>query len=135
MKIPWYCVSIFIFCLEPTIREQLDENNFTQYYGIFFESTIPKVLDHSYVQSSFATITRHFDNGIWKDTLQLKVLRTWIAIWASFFLSKYLKTKIGEGPLKIIIYTVIWACFSKNIVPRHVTYFCMLLFLLNKPSL
>ena len=26
---------------------------------IFFESVIPKVLDYSYVQSSFSTITRH----------------------------------------------------------------------------
>ena len=54
-----FCVSIFIFCLE-----QLDENDFYHYYGIFLEGIIPKLLDHSYVQSSFATITRHFDNGI-----------------------------------------------------------------------
>ena len=80
-----FCVSIFIFCLE-----QLDENDFYHYYGIFLEGIIPKLLDHSYVQSSFATITRHFDNGMWNDTLQLKILRTWITIWANFFLSKYL---------------------------------------------
>ena len=49
------CVTIFIFCLEPTVTEQLDENNFCDYYGIFFESTILKLLDHSYGQSSFAT--------------------------------------------------------------------------------
>ena len=30
------CVSIFIFCLEPTEREELDENDFCQYYCIFF---------------------------------------------------------------------------------------------------
>ena len=30
-----FCVSIFIFCLEPTVREQLDENNFHHCYGIF----------------------------------------------------------------------------------------------------
>ena len=77
-----------IFCLEPTVTEQLDENDFRHYYGIFFESTIPKLLDHSYVQGSFAT--RHFDNGIWNDTLQLKILRTWITTWANFFLSKRL---------------------------------------------
>ena len=47
----------------------MHENNFRQYYGIFFESTILKLLDHSYVQSPFATITRYFDNGIWNDTL------------------------------------------------------------------
>ena len=40
MKITWYSVSIFIFRLELTVREQLDENNFRRSYGIFFESTI-----------------------------------------------------------------------------------------------
>ena len=84
------CVTIFIFCLEPTVTEQLDENNFCDYYGIFFESTILKLLDHSYGQSSFATITKHFDNGIWHNALQLKILRTWITIWTNFFLNEYL---------------------------------------------
>ena len=59
-----FCVLIFIFSLEPTVREQLDENDFRHYYGNFFESTILKLPDHSYVQSSFATVTKHFDNGI-----------------------------------------------------------------------
>ena len=48
----------------------MDENNFRHYYGIFFESSILKLLDHSYVQSPFATIRRYFDNGISNDTLQ-----------------------------------------------------------------
>ena len=30
-----FCVSIFIFRLEPTVREQLDENDFRRCYGIF----------------------------------------------------------------------------------------------------
>ena len=51
-------VLIFIFCLEPTVREQLDESDFRHYYGIFFKVTILKLLDHSYVQRSFATIRR-----------------------------------------------------------------------------
>ena len=55
-----FCVSIFIISLKPTLREELDENNVRHYYGNFFENTIPKVLDHSYVQNSFARITRHF---------------------------------------------------------------------------
>ena len=61
---PWYSVFSFLFCLELTVREQLDESDFRHYYGIFFEGTMVKLLGHSYVQSSFATITRHFDNGI-----------------------------------------------------------------------
>ena len=59
-----FCVLIFIFSLEPTVREQLDENDFRHYYDNFFECTILKLPDHSYVQSSFATVTKHFDNGI-----------------------------------------------------------------------
>ena len=53
-----FCISIFIFCLEPKVTEQLDENDFHHYYGIFFESTILKVLDHSYLQS---TLTKAFE--------------------------------------------------------------------------
>ena len=42
-----FCVFILIFCLEPTVREQLDENDFRRCYGIFFESTILKLLDQA----------------------------------------------------------------------------------------
>ena len=41
------CVSNFIFCLEPKVREQLDENDFRHCYGIFFESMILKLLDQA----------------------------------------------------------------------------------------
>ena len=68
----WRCHSIpcfhFYFLFRNNgIREQLYQNDFCCCYGeICFESVIPQVLDHSYVQSSFSTITRHLDNGIWK---------------------------------------------------------------------
>ena len=39
-----FCVSIFIFCLELTVREQLDENDFRRYYGIFFKVPFRKYL-------------------------------------------------------------------------------------------
>ena len=84
-----FCVSIFIFRLEPTVREQLDENDFRRCYGIFFESTILKLLD----QAMFKVLSQQLqdtDYGIWNDTLQLKILRAWITIWTNFFLSKYL---------------------------------------------
>ena len=42
-----FCVSIFIFCWEPTVRVQLDENKFRHCYGIFSESTILKLLDQA----------------------------------------------------------------------------------------
>ena len=44
----------------------MNENNFRHYHGNFFESTILKLHDHNYVQSSLAAITRYFDSGIWK---------------------------------------------------------------------
>ena len=123
-----FCVSVFIFCLEPTVREQLDEKNFRHCYGIFIDNNILKLLWSNHVQSSFATITRHFDNAIWNDTLQLKILQTCISIWSNFFLSKNLQTKIGEGVWKIIIYAIIQACSSKNIAPINFAHYCMLFF-------
>ena len=128
-----FCVFIFIFCLELAVREQLNGNDFRHYYYVFFESTFLKLLDHSYVQNSFATIKRHFDKGIWNDALQLKILRTWISIWTNCFLSIFLETKINESTWKIM-YIIICACSSKNIAPRHFIYYCMLLLLSNKPS-
>ena len=32
-----FCVSIFIFCLELTVREQLDEDDFRRYDRFFFK--------------------------------------------------------------------------------------------------
>ena len=59
-----FYVFILIFCLELTVREQLDENEFHHYYGILFESTILKLLDHSYVkvllQQLGGTLTMEF---------------------------------------------------------------------------
>ena len=85
-----FCVSIFIFRLEPTLRQQLDENNLRRCYGIFFESTILKLLD----QATFKVLSQQLQDtlttAIWSDTLQLKILQTWITIWTNFFLSKYL---------------------------------------------
>ena len=42
-----FCVSIFTFCSKPTLREQLDKNDFRHCYGIFFENTILKLLDQA----------------------------------------------------------------------------------------
>ena len=70
-----FCVFICIFYLELTVREQL-MRRFLSLLWYFFENTILKLLDHSYVQSSSEAIRRHFDNGIWNDTLQLKILQT-----------------------------------------------------------
>ena len=133
----WHNIQVFLFyfVLEPTVRKQLDENDSCHCYGIFFRKCHSETTWSSYVQISVATTTRHFENGIWIDILQLKISRIWITIWTNFFSSKYLQIKIGGGAWKMITYTIIRACSSKNITPKHFTYYCMLLFLSNKPSL
>ena len=64
-------VFIFSFLFKNSgKREQVDENNFRHCYGkFFFESAIPKVLDHSYYNPPWQ---QHL-----KDTLQLRILWTW----------------------------------------------------------
>ena len=67
--IPYFHVS-FLF-KNSGKREQVDENDFRHCYGkfFFFESVIPKVLDHSYYNPPWQ---QHL-----KDTLQLRILWTW----------------------------------------------------------
>ena len=94
-----------------------------------------KLLGFSYVQSSFSTITRHIENGIWKIlySLRSKILQTWINIPTNYFI-KYHEIKIGEDTLGIISCTKIQACSLMNIVQRHFAYYCILLCLSCKPS-
>ena len=78
MTFEWYeypvafCVFIFFLFFflflfrNNVIRDQLDVNDFSCCYVFLPESTIPKVLDHSYVQISLSTITSQLDNSIWK---------------------------------------------------------------------
>ena len=65
MNMPWHSVFSFLFFLfrNNIIREQLDENDFRRY--VFFpESIIPKVLDHSFVQSSLSIITSQLERHL-----------------------------------------------------------------------
>ena len=94
-----FCVFIFIFCLEPTVREQLDEDDFRHYHDNFFESTILELDDYSYVQSSFPKITIHFDNGSWKTPYTWRFYRygssqVLIHSWVNIF--KQTSTKMPE---------------------------------------
>ena len=92
-----FSVFIFIFCLEPTVREQLDENDFRHYFGIFFKGTIMKLLDQSYVQ---AFLQRHLKDILRKTSLK-DILRTWINIGTNSFLSKNIKGKSTKLPGKL----------------------------------
>ena len=58
------------------------------------------LLDINYFQSS-QQFNAHRPRHL-KDTIQLKILWTWINITVNSFLGKYLETKMGEGTLEII---------------------------------
>ena len=68
-------VLIFIFLLRTDGKKgHLDQNDFHTVVVVFSKVLFWKLLDHSYVQSSFLTIMMHIDNSILKNTLQLKIL-------------------------------------------------------------
>ena len=75
----WRChgilrVHCFYFCLKPTVRKDTwMATTFVTVMLYFFRKC--HLLDHSYVQSFFWTITRHIENSILKDTLQLNNFR------------------------------------------------------------
>ena len=65
-----------------------------------------KLLDHSYIQSSFSTNTRHIDNSILKDTLQFFMLWTWINMRAKSFIETSVNVterRIDEGARRKIV--------------------------------
>ena len=82
----WRChgrprVQCYYFCLKPTVRKDIGwERLPSQLQYFFWKVAFWKLLDHRYVQSFFSAITRHIENSILKDTLQLENLRIWINI-------------------------------------------------------
>ena len=81
----WRCHGIprihcYYFCLEPTMRN----DNWIK--TTFSKRAFWKLLDHSYVQSSFWAITRHIYNNLLKDTLRMNIFRIWFNIHSKFFI-------------------------------------------------
>ena len=82
--IAWRCrgiprVCCYYFCLEPTVRKDAWMRTTSVTVMAFFSKVaFWKLLDHSYVQSSFSINTRHIESSILKDTLQLNIFWTWI---------------------------------------------------------
>ena len=106
MKISWYTVCSFLFfCLEPTLgKDAWMRATSTNVMVIFSKMPFWKLLGHNYIQSSFSTISRCIDNSILKDTLQLKILRTWIKICANLFIKAWvniIKRKSTKVPWKL----------------------------------
>ena len=95
----WRChgiprVCCYYFCLEPTVRKDAWMRTTSVNVMAFFSKVaFWKLLDHSYVQSSFQIITRHIENSILKDTLQLNILRTWIKLRAKSFIKTSVNMK------------------------------------------
>ena len=122
--IVWRCHDIlrahyYYFCLEPTVRKDAWMRTTSVTVMAFFSKVaFWKLLDHSYVQSSFPIITRHIENSILKDTLQLIIFRTWINLSAASLNFGKHETKIDDSASKKISFTKIQVCTSKNIEPK-----------------
>ena len=82
------------FCLESTVRKIAWMRTTSVTVMAFFSKlAFWKLLDHSYVQSSFQIIMRHIENSILKDTLQLNIFRTWINLHATSFIETLVNMK------------------------------------------
>ena len=124
----WRCHGIpriycYYFCLEPTVRRDTwMRMTSVTVMVVFFESGILKVtwsqlcsfssqlcsylITPMITNSPFSTITRHIDNSILKDTLQLYILRTWINMRAKSFIKTSVNvtdTGIDEDVWKNIV--------------------------------
>ena len=105
--IVWRChciphVYCYYSCVEPTVRKDAWMRT-TSVTVMIFSSKVAfwKLLDHSYVKSSFPIITRHIANSILKDTLQLNIFQTWINFYQSFIkTSVNMKQKLMKIPGK-----------------------------------
>ena len=124
--IVWRChgiprVCCYYFCLEPTVRKDAWMRTTSVTVMAFFSKVaFWKLLYHSYVQSSFPIITRHIENSILKDTLQLNIFRTWINLTRNIFHQEFGKreTKIDDSTSNKISCIKIQVCTSKNIEPK-----------------
>ena len=128
-----FCVFIFIFCLEPTEREQLDENDFRHYYGNFSEAPFWKYL----ITAMFKVLSKQLRGTLttaFERHMTVKNFTDMDHHRCQLFLDLTSLKKIDKSTWKIFIYTRIWAYSWKNIGSRHFTYYCMLLFCSNKPS-
>ena len=87
-------VHCYYFFFKSTVRKYAWMRTTSVAVMTFFSNVaFWKLLDHSYVQSSFPIITRHIENSILKDTLQLNIFRTWINLRATSFIKNLVNMK------------------------------------------
>ena len=84
-------VLIFVFLIRTNGKKwYFVEDDFDTVMVVFSKAQFWKLLDRSYIQSSFSTITRHVDNSILKGALPtLKIWRTWIKIRSHSFIKTW----------------------------------------------
>ena len=58
---------------------------------IFSKKPFQKIVGDNYVKALRSWLMRHIDNSILKDTLQLKILGTWINARANYFIKALVK--------------------------------------------
>ena len=77
MKLLWYFVFSFLFSsFKPMVRKKTwMRTTFVTVMVIFSRMSLWKLLDHTYVQSSFSTVTRHICNGIWETLYSSRFYR------------------------------------------------------------
>ena len=115
----------FIVSIRKSKDGRLNESDFRQCYGRFFESAIRKV-------TSFSTIMSHIESSILKDTLQLKILRRWIKIRSDSFIKTWVNM-MKRKPTKVHKKSSLH--FKEHCIKIcrwHFTYFYTLPFLSNK---
>ena len=124
-----------LFCLEATIKRNTWMRTISVTVMIIISKiAVLKVTWYQLCSKSFLdNYEAHWQRHL-KDTLQMKILRTWININANSFLGKYHEMIIDKGSLEIISCTKIRACSFKSIAPGHFTYYCSLC-VSNKPNL
>ena len=110
MKVPWYCIfSFFFFFLFTTNSKKrtLAWNDFCHGYGNYCISKVIfwKLLNISYVQSSFWTFLRQIDNVIWKISCSCRFYgngSTYVLIlpWLNIMTQKWVKVPGKLSPLQ-----------------------------------
>ena len=58
---------------------------------IFSKKPFQKIVGDNYVKALRSWLMRHIDNSILKDTLQLKILGTWINARVNYFIKALVK--------------------------------------------
>ena len=133
------CVNFIFFFKTNGKKWPNNENDIHTVMVVFFNTPFSELLDRSYVQSAFSITMRHIDNSILKDTLQLKILRTWIKIRSNTFIKTWvnlMKQKPTKVPGKFEVAEKFASALQRTLHQNrwYFIYFDTLLFLSNKPS-